>query len=709
MEVRRTPVLVLLMITVGLTTAQEPLKICVNETVNQQFCQAMIADTKLDVECVTGKTKMDCIRLVRDEKADIVQLEPPEIYTAGSFFDLELAATNLIYAEKVPYRYKTVVIIRDGNGITKLEDLKGKKSCFSSVGMAEGWTIPVGILLNKLNDIECKNGNELSSVGSFFESSCAPGNWSMDVQVNQVLKKENEKLCSLCEKPKSCDFTDFYAGAIGSLNCISNKHGDVAFTTLEHMKEFKKLNETHHRFLCLNGSTVPITVDNPCIWVEMPTAGYLIKKRRGDVVSSKVEELVNKVNELTQSEQAPWMKEFFGNYVELEKIIPERREWQNYLGNYVNVFNRSLSCEKKVRFCTVSDDEMKKCETFKMAAYSRYLRPVLECVKKDSSKECIAEIKEGNADLITLSGRDVYTAGKYEDMLPIASEQYPKDNDGSYYAVAVVKADSNMQTLADLKGKKSCHTAIGRNAGWIIPVSMLMQSGLSDKKKCEAVDAVAEFFSESCVPGVNNTEYNPELTNIDKLCKLCIGDESGANVCSPTKDRYSGYTGAFRCLVEGGGDVAFVKHTTVPSLTDGKSDLPWAKDLKSSDYKLLCTNGTSVITDHVKCNLGHVPSTRFVVTSNKMDHNDRVNVVYMLTTAGRLFNDNSSIFQLFGPYEEKSDLLFKDLTVSLKSVTFDSKYDQVLNEDYLESLKLTDPRDCNGATNAVAYKWVTFY
>ena len=41
------------------------------------------------------------------------------------------------------------------------------------------------------------------------------------------------------------------------------------------------------------------------------------------------------------------------------------------------------------------------------------------------------------------------------------------------------------------------------------------------------------------------------------------------NLRNAMEDFY-GNTGAFRCLVEGGGDVAFVKHTTVMENCDGK-------------------------------------------------------------------------------------------------------------------------------------------
>jgi len=53
--------------------------------------------------------------------------------------------------------------------------------------------------------------------------------------------------------------------------------------------------------------------------------------------------------------------------------------------------------------------------------------------------------------------------------------------------------------------------------------------------------------------------------------------------------------GALRCLIEGGGQVAFVKHTTVSEVADGKRKETWARNILSGDYELLCRDGKESI------------------------------------------------------------------------------------------------------------------
>ena len=94
---------------------------------------------------------------------------------------------------------------------------------------------------------------------------------------------------------------------------------------------------------------------------------------------------------------------------------------------------------------------------------------------------------------------------------------------------------------------------------------------------CSQYASVASFFSASCAPGANSPSYNSKKAGADKLCSLCSG--SGSDKCSRSdKEPYYGYEGAFKCLKDGKGDVAFIKQSTVLA--------------NASGFELLCQDNT---------------------------------------------------------------------------------------------------------------------
>ena len=89
------------------------------------------------------------------------------------------------------------------------------------------------------------------------------------------------------------------------------------------------------------------------------------------------------------------------------------------------------------------------------------------------------------------------------------------------------------------------------------------------------------FFASS---GALSNKYNPHNSNPTSLCAIC----SNQKTCPPNdSERYHGYQGAYRCLTEGSGDVAFVNHLTVFEFTGTDNDLNPGRD-----FKLLCPDGT---------------------------------------------------------------------------------------------------------------------
>ena len=117
-----------------------------------------------------------------------------------------------------------------------------------------------------------------------------------------------------------------------------------------------------------------------------------------------------------------------------------------------------------------------------------------------------------------------------------------------------------------------------------------------------------------------------------------------------------------RCLVEGGGNVAFVKHTTVTENCDGKRKEWWARNQLTSDYELLCRDGTRApARDYQNCYLGKVKANA-IITNPKIGEgklNAFINLFkYAQQFYGQKVPDQFS-FSMFYSQPPYADLIFQ--------------------------------------------------
>ncbi|KAK4883705.1 hypothetical protein RN001_007024 [Aquatica leii] len=693
-------------------SAQHEFRYCIADELMQD-CNEMasqITKSTAKIVCISARDRQECAEKIQQHEADVGVVDPEDMYIGAKMENENFAIFEEIVTLEEPeaeFRYEGVAVIHKDlkleNGI---KSIKGLKSCHTGVGRNVGYKIPItklkkmGIIGTLTEPNLSPRENELNAFSKLFSKACIVGNWSPDPKIDRKLKQKYPNLCELCEEPEKCNYPDKFSGYEGALRCLAHNGGEIAWTKVIYVRKFFGLpvgttpaqpsneNPEDYAYLCPDGSRVPIT-GTACRWAARPWQGYMTNT----AVVKTIDELRTKIANLYaigSKTQATWLKKI----LELtEKTMPREQKIispGDYLdkANYTDVVEREYGPPyKTIRFCVINKDELHKCQALSRAAFSREVRPRFDCILKDSVVDCLKIIRDNGADIITVDGAFVDKAKKHYNLKPIVSELYGPLG-GSYYAVAVVRKNSLYKSFADLKGAKSCHTGFGRTAGYYAPLYTLLKQNLIKADQCPYPNALADFFTGgSCMPGAKDPIHKIPEKTAEKLCSLCGGNvdaNDGTSLDSKCNfdytESYYGYSGAFRCLVQGKGDVAFVKHYTVPGNTDGKNPAPWAVHLKSEDYELLCPNGgRAPVSDFEKCNLAHVPA-HMVVTSNTKTDADLDEIRSALLQASTFFSKNSHIFKMFGPFNGKHDLLFKDFTTGLVSINEVSEVQQVYSD-----------------------------
>ncbi|KAG8237824.1 hypothetical protein J437_LFUL002433 [Ladona fulva] len=349
--------------------------------------------------------------------------------------------------------------------------------------------------------------------------------------------------------------------------------------------------------------------------------------------------------------------------------MPESQQtYKGYLKDKLQLILGVYDCPVgRMTLCVTSDPELEKCVKMKDALRAQLLKPEMNCMKAKGQISCMQLIQRGAADVAVLDAGDVYSAGLNYDLIPFIAEVY---NLGApeYYVVAVAKEEDPDTELTFLKGKNTCHSGIQLAAGWVIPMAFLISNGWIRSYGCDSIHAAAEYFTKSCVPGSLSPDYNTGVPD-GNLCHLCHG--SSKSYCQrDASEDYFGDTGAFRCLVEGGGDVAFMKHTTVMENTDGKRSEWWARNTLTNDFQLLCTDGRrETVQNYANCNLGKVKANAIVTRGGRGYNETELNAftnlfVYAQQFYGRKHHDEWS-FSMFYSKPPYSDLIFQDATLQL--------------------------------------------
>ena len=179
---------------------------------------------------------------------------------------------------------------------------------------------------------------------------------------------------------------------------------------------------------------------------------------------------------------------------------------------------------------------------------------VVELYPITSDGAAIEAVRFGHADIAFLDGGSAYLAWKMHGMEAIVADEN-SDGSTSYTAAAWVLNSSNITSLEQLEGNASCHTGWLKSAGMLMPMGYMIGAGMVDVE--------------------GDTE------DIESLRTTIESHFSTATI--PAKgELYYGYDGAFQCMTEGEGDVAFAKTSSYEDHCEGND---WCLD--RDEYRIL--------------------------------------------------------------------------------------------------------------------------
>ncbi|XP_074869114.1 serotransferrin-2-like isoform X2 [Carettochelys insculpta] len=530
------------------------------------------------VSCIRAQNTHDCIDKIRVNQADAVSLDAGDVYSAVKLYGLTVVAKEIYEEGNCVF---AVAVAR--RGTLNIQRLRGVRSCHNGARWTSGWNIPLGFLLAS-NELLWNEDQPLSQVLSqYFSASCIPG-----------VGITSPQLCALCQGPKSyvrsknhfCETSSsepFYDSE-GAFRCLKRGVADVAF--LDHLIIMNRTDseQKEYELLCPDGSTGNLSAYGTCNLGHGPGRA-IVSRRNFQKITKKFLTLIQHLFGQKGKERAKFelftsvrfraKNLLFRDATQHLQLLEDKAEISHVLGlDYVALLqglgHEGSSLDNSVvRWCCISDAELRKCEEWALNIQSA----PLVCVQAASMTNCIELIKSNEADAATLDATHAYIAGIC-GLVSVATECYGeacapaagRKKKLTYlaalppvYAVALAKKNARHVNIHNLRGRRSCHSHLYSPGGWLL-LSRHTVGALETTMNCDIGSAYQSYFWKGCMPGADRN-----------LCKVCIGEGEmqGAKVSSRCvanhNERYYGNMGALRCLVgspsgRSFGDVAFLEH-----------------------------------------------------------------------------------------------------------------------------------------------------
>eukprot|EP00899_Mesostigma_viride_P014739 jgi/Mesvir1/23266/Mv12880-RA.1 len=655
-------------------------------------CSAFMDQFDIPATCVSESPTQDCLEKVVAGAADIHMAGGDELFTSYETHKLEpIMAEDYGVASGVSY-YSVAVVKKTYcdafAGNPTLRSLKGKNSCHTGYRKTAGFVLPIGYLVSSgiapivSNDPNVQNDAETAA--DFFGDVCMP-RVTDDGPRNGGLPWD--ALCESCAG--DCSESDPYYDYAGALRCLMDDSGDVAFvkhtTPLEYAQDGSRpfaswannVRKEDLRLLCPSGGCARVDDFAQCYIAR--AAAHALVARPGWKATADGTAFMNAV----MASRGP---SFVNSGIQLGLFEPSTTDVQPVTTDFISFFGPNAYAAFKSmramdvivsRVCTASDAEQTFCQQkFASPANAKNYPVQFQCVRAASNAECLRAIAEGRADWRTFDGGDLYKGDREYGLKVAAAENYgiqgATGDNLEYYAVAVVNkefCDASDASFSKLKGLRSCHTGYRRTAGWTMPLGYLLASGVMPTVQknvmvSDDAESAAAFFSQTCAPGVTSDGPRRQFSGVgdlwDELCGACKGDCKGSRESEP----YFDYPGAFQCLMEEAGDVAFVKHSTVLEYAeDGSQPAFWATK-NVDEFRLLCPGqgGCKRVAEYATCNIASVPSHAVLVRQNYNYTTQLQNTLKLLS------QDPAFHASIFDSAVNPNNYIFKSGTHSLDPV-----------------------------------------